>query len=300
MTLQEIDRFFQRNDRFSWINLSGGEIFLRPDLEEVLDVVLSRSRRLFLLDFPTTGQTPDQIESVIARTRERHRPPRWFVTVSLDGPPDLHDQIRGREGAFGRAVETYRRLSRLRTRDFRPFFGLTLQAANVDRVEETWRSLQKEIPQLAPEDLHVNYAHVSSHYYGNDESVLPPLEPARRELARLASERTSRWHPVAYLERRYQALLKSYLQTGRTPLPCAALAASCFIGDDWTVYPCSIYDRAVGNLRDHEFDLARLLAAETELARLREGIRQGDCPNCWTPCEAYQTILGSLGRRVRA
>ncbi|MCE9635950.1 MAG: radical SAM protein, partial [Planctomycetes bacterium] len=30
MTVEEVARFFERNPRFSWINLSGGEIWTRP------------------------------------------------------------------------------------------------------------------------------------------------------------------------------------------------------------------------------------------------------------------------------
>ncbi|MEQ8768705.1 MAG: radical SAM protein [Planctomycetota bacterium] len=297
MTFHEIDRFFERNRRFSWINLSGGEIFLRPDLEEILALILERCRRLFLLDFPTTGQTPERIESIVAATLKKRRPPRWYVTVSLDGPPEVHDRVRGREGAFERAVETYRRLWKLRDAGFRPFFGYTLQAANEGRLEEALAALRRAVPGLTADDLHVNYAHVSPHYYGNDASALPHAERALGELEAVTEQRTGHWHPVAYLERRYQKLLRRYLDSGRTPLPCAALTASCFISDDWTVHPCSIDGRVLGNLRDHDFDLETLWRSRDDLQELRDGIRRGECPNCWTPCEAYQTILGSLARR---
>ena len=32
--------------------------------------------------------------------------PKFFVTVSLEGPPSLHDRLRGRPGAFDAMVET--------------------------------------------------------------------------------------------------------------------------------------------------------------------------------------------------
>ena len=31
----------------------------------------------------------------------------------------------------------------------------------------------------------------------------------------------------------------------------------------------------------------------------RREIWRGECPQCWTACEAYQSILGNLGLRTR-
>jgi radical SAM protein with 4Fe4S-binding SPASM domain len=107
--------------------------------------------------------------------------------------------------------------------------------------------------------------------------------------------RGHRFHPVAWLERRYQALTPSFVETGRTPLPCRALASSVFVDARWNVFPCSMWDAPLGNLRESEFDLDALWRAERTVAMQRE-IEAGRCPNCWTPCEAYQTILGNLSR----
>jgi hypothetical protein len=45
--------------------------------------------------------------------------------------------------------------------------------------------------------------------------------------------------------------------------------------------------------------LAPIWRAEGTTATQRE-IWDGDCPNCWTACEAYHSILGNLARRFRA
>jgi len=54
------------------------------------------------------------------------------------------------------------------------------------------------------------------------------------------------------------------LTTGRTPMPCHALRASCFI-DPWgVVYPCITYSRPIGRLRDTGMKLEPMWhAAET-------------------------------------
>ena len=89
--------------------------------------------------------------------------------------------------------------------------------------------------------------------------------------------------------------MRGYLESGKTPMRCHALRSSCFI-DSWGhVYPCTIYDRKVGSLRDVDFDLARIWESD-EARQLQKEIWNYDCPQCWTPCEAYQSILGNFFR----
>ena len=76
------------------------------------------------------------------------------------------------------------------------------------------------------------------------------------------------------------------------------MSASCFI-DSWgNVFPCTIYDRKIGSLRDVDYDLARLWRTD-DADRLQREIWDYDCPQCWTPCEAYQSIMGNFLTRGR-
>src|SRR5438132_698409 len=54
ITPAEIDRFFQKWPHFSWVNLTGGEIFMRRDIEDVVAAVRRSCTGLYLLNFPTT------------------------------------------------------------------------------------------------------------------------------------------------------------------------------------------------------------------------------------------------------
>jgi radical SAM protein with 4Fe4S-binding SPASM domain len=94
------------------------------------------------------------------------------------------------------------------------------------------------------------------------------------------------------LENTYLRYLNKFLETGRTPMPCHALRASCFI-DPWgVVYPCITYSRPIGRLRDTGMRLAPIWDSH-EARQLQREIWSGDCPQCWTACEAYQSILGN-------
>jgi radical SAM protein with 4Fe4S-binding SPASM domain len=76
---------------------------------------------------------------------------------------------------------------------------------------------------------------------------------------------------------------------------CHALRSSCFI-DPWgTVFPCISYSRPLGRLRDTGMALDPIWRKAATAGVQRE-IWSGDCPQCWTACEAYQTILGNVLR----
>jgi radical SAM protein with 4Fe4S-binding SPASM domain len=76
---------------------------------------------------------------------------------------------------------------------------------------------------------------------------------------------------------------------------CHALRSSCFV-DSWgVVFPCTIYGRELGRLREVDYDLGRIWNSEAASA-LQSEIWGYQCPQCWTPCEAYQSIMGNFLR----
>jgi len=100
---REIGSFFQENSFLKKVTLYGGEIFLRKDL---LDIVrsLGPGRNIIL---PSNGtlvgerhvEELKRLDSVST------------MCISLDGPADIHDAIRGRSGTFRKAAEAARSLA---------------------------------------------------------------------------------------------------------------------------------------------------------------------------------------------
>lgn len=297
LSLAEIDSLFAHANRLSWINLTGGEIFQRDDITDIILSVVRQSRDLYLLNFPTNGFQTDEIISTVDRVLSDTRLPRLIVSVSMDGPPDLHDTIRGLPGSWEHAIETYRQLRKCCSGRFAVYLGHTVQTANIGRFFETVAASKEVVANLTVDDFHVNLAHFSGHYYDNaDKNAFPDPDRAAAELETIATQRRNKpFDPVSYIEHRYQRHLPTYLSSHRVPLTCQAAAASCFIDPTGTVYPCSVYDAPIGALRDYGMDLHRLWQS-TERTQIRGRICRAACPGCWTPCEAYQTLLANLLR----
>ena len=175
---------------------------------------------------------------------------------------------------------------------------MTLSAKNVDHFPQAFAAAERAVPGIGYADFHVNVVHESSNYLGNTDLGLrrnvsaAALADAADAYARLRGRATS---PVGFLERTYLKRVRQYLETGETPMRCHALRASCFV-DSWgNVFPCTIYNKKVGSLREVDYDLARIWNTP-EAAAVQAEIWKSQCPNCWTPCEAYQSILGNALR----
>lgn len=295
LSLEQIKKIFEKSNKFSWINLSGGEIFLRKDLLDIFKIIYENCKHLYLLDFPTNGFDTKLIVTSVKKILTLYNPAKLLVTVSLDGPPQLHDQIRNVSGSWESAVETFKQLRRLKNHKFNVFFGMTLQPSNIYRFDETFQSVNIQIGNVGYSEFHINLAQHSRHYYANPGTF--EFKDKREVWHNLCSiiklRKTPFISPIGFLERRYQHLAKIYLNKNKTPLPCQALSGSFFMDPTGNIYPCSVYDRILGNIVDFDYDICKLWNTNIR-HELRKEIRKGNCPSCWTPCEAYQNILANL------
>jgi radical SAM protein with 4Fe4S-binding SPASM domain len=294
LTLEEIRTFFARSNRFSWVDLTGGEISLRKDFVDIAQALLESCKSLLMLHYPTNGYLTDQ---VVRYTREvvKMKPEKLIITISTDGDEATNDRIRGVEGGYRRQLETFRRLREIPGVEV--VLGMTLSATNVNHFPDAFAAAKREIPDLEYRDFHVNIVNEGHYLHNDDLGLKQRIDPADlvRATDAYAELRGFGIGPVDYLERTYLRQVRRYLQTGRTPMRCHAMRSSCFV-DSWgNVFPCTIYDKKLGSLREVDYDLGTLWRSQEADALQRE-IWEYDCPQCWTPCEAYQSIMGNFLR----
>ncbi len=292
MTLDEIREFFRLNGSLSWIDVTGGEIFMREDILEVFEIIIESCPDLVYLHFPTNGTYPERAVEAAKFIKERTKA-SLVVTISLDGPKALHDRLRGLEGTFDSAVKTFVELKK--TGGLAVYFGMTFSEANIGLFEETLDELRPFYPKISIEDFHFNIPHCSPHYYGNEKAAQPEMSKVAAEFARLAALRKHSLSPLALFEKRYAQGVSPYLATGKSPIPCAALSATVFLTNEGDLFPCTIWDEKLGNIRDFGLSLKRFWESPKTVEAYRKASR-GQCPNCWTPCETFPALGKSLLR----
>lgn len=287
LTLDEFEKFaINSKDNLVWLNLSGGEPTDRTDLIDIIRVFEKNCPHLSIINFTTNALNFDSLKEVALYLSSN--PDRIIgINVSIDGPPAIHDRIRGTKGGFDKAISALKMLRSIP--NIQSSAALTIFPSNQDHIEETLLAIQKEIPDFALKDFHINFPHTSDHYYGNDKinySSRIQLEKVKPFL-KIQSQNLSAFD---YVEVIYQDLLKEYAKTKISPLKCAALKSNIYISEKGEIYPCTIWDKPLGSLRDHSFDLKQILDKELS-KKTRKLIVDKKCPNCWTPCEAFPTIL---------
>ncbi len=268
-----------------WVNLTGGEPFLRDDIPEIAAAVHAALPKLAVLDFPTTGQRTD---AILAGCREIATLgiPRVFVSISIEGPSELHDTLRGRPGAFENAMRTYAGLRAMP--GIRPYLGMTLSSRNAHAVGETLAAVRARGLAVGYRDLHLNVYTESGHYYANVGGAPQAPEGLEETLRQALRAREGSWDPADVIESVYLRQLPVHLRTGRSPVPCKSLRAGFFVNVQGDLFPCTVWDRRLGNV--FETPLPTLLASHAA-DEARRIIAKDACPGCWSPCEAHPSIV---------
>jgi len=295
LSAAEIGRVLGRMHELVWLDLTGGEPFVRRDIAEVFDAVVDNVPGLAILHFQTNGWLVDRVARHTQRLRDRlHAGIELIVTVSIDGPAAVHDEIRGKPGSYARAIATARRLREIEGVDVH--IGTTLTSRNHDVLDATWAALCADIPDLARTHWHMNAMQTSAHFYDNadTEALRVPVGAA------LVRHLAARGMPATLAEAVESVYLVNlaFVQRGEpSAIGCQALRSTMFLSPEGDVFPCHIYDRPLGNVRER--DVLEIWAS-TAVADARRDIEALACGGCFSACEAYPAIAGAPLATLRA
>jgi len=106
MSLELFDQLLAQSGRFlrrPVIHLYGGEPLCHPEFDRI---VKSLSQRGFGATMNTNGEFLEKYADLIAGS------PIRMINVSVDGPQDIHDNIRQRPGLFNQAISGMKKLRR--------------------------------------------------------------------------------------------------------------------------------------------------------------------------------------------
>lgn len=259
------------------VNLTGGEPFLRDDLAEVHAAVKSACPRARTV-ISTNGILTKRVVASVRQIASVE--PAVGIAVSVDGPPNVHDRLRGMPGVFDKAVATIKTLQDTGFTNLRIAFTAT--RSNALHLTETY-ALAK--------DLGVQFTcaveHSSEHYFHSDHAPKPlPLEDLRPQFEQVMQEELRSFSPKRWARAWFMQGLYDFASGRGRPLPCRAGSDFFFMDPSADVYACNARPLRMGNLAEQDFDTLwhspEAEAARREVARCR--------PGCWMICTARTAI----------
>ena len=300
LSLDEIELIFKSMDRLYFLNISGGEPFLREDLTEIIRLA-KKYLSPNIIHIPSNGIAVDLIEKRVKEILEVLSDGKTTLTIklSLDGVGKRHDEIRGVKGNFDRVIETYRRLSKLKEKY--PYFHLGINTIiskfNVDHLDEIVEFVKK----LKPDSFVTEVAEIRSELFNLQSDITPDPETyemlIRKFMARtkhdLKYKRSiSRLTDVSRLV--YYEYVIRILREKRQVLPCYAGITNAHLNPYGDVWPCCVlgYEKSMGNLRDFDYNFKELWNSE-QANTVRNYIKSGKC-YCPLANQAYFNMICSL------
>jgi MoaA/NifB/PqqE/SkfB family radical SAM enzyme len=277
-SLEEWKKLFQNlgsKDVF-WVTISGGEPFLRKDLEQVVCALYDICSPS-IINIPTNGILSDRIPQLTRNIAAHCKNAHIVVNVSIDEIGDKHDEIRSVPGNYDKAVETVSALKALRMPNLSVGIHTVISKFNVTRIPEIYmhlRSLEPDsyITEIAEERVEL-------------DTIGADITPAYEDYARavdflIKKLKYERFDEVGRIARafriEYYRLVKRILTERRQVIPCYSGFASAQVAPDGDVWMCCIKAKSIGNLRDVDYDFNKVWFSE-ESDVLRRSIKRGEC-----------------------
>lgn len=227
-------------DGLDFVNITGGEPFLREDLPEIVEAVLAKAKRVVI---STNGYFTDRVTALGRRMGDK-----VGFRVSLEGLPAANDAVRGIKDGFDHGLRTLLELQGLGVTDIG--FGMTVSDRNAKDLVELYRLAQATGFEFATAATHNSfYFHKHDNAFEDPEAVAGEFERLARLL--LATRRPKNWFR-AY----FNMGLANKVRGLARPLPCEAGSDLFFVDPAGNVMPCngSAEPMVMGNLHEDSFE----------------------------------------------
>ncbi len=243
-------------------NITGGEPFLRSDIQEIVDILKKKSKRIVI---STNGFFTDRILKVAKKNKN------IGIRISIEGLPAANDDLRGIKNGFDHGLRTLLELQRLGLKDIG--FGTTVSDRNAKDMIELYQLAKAMGLEFATAAVHNSYYF---HKFDNAIAKQEEVESCFKELIDelLKTRRLKNWFR-AY----FNYGLINYVRGNKRLLPCEAGTENFFVTPSGDILPCNGSDEewVLGNLKEQNWkDIWHGIKAEEVRSRVRNCSK-----NCW-------------------
>lgn len=284
LKVEEFNKIFQSLGKSPyWFTMSGGEPFLREDLDYICESAYDNCRPA-IINIPTNGILTNTITNTTRKILEACPKTSVVINMSLDGVDAKHDEIRRVPGNFNKSLETFQKLRNLRSEFPNLELGIhsVVSKFSINHLLETYafaKSLNPDsfITEVAEErsELFTKNTGIAPEPKEYERSINHLLEMMKKEAPTSAKKVSSTTRAFRLI---YYRIATQVLREKRQIIPCYAGYASCQITPMGDIWPCCVlgYDATMGNLRTVEYDFNKVWCSE-KAQQIRKSIFKGEC-----------------------
>ena len=165
-----------------FINLTGGEPFIREDLPEIVEECYKHSSRIVI---STSGWFEDRVIELAKRF------PNIGIRISIEGLSQKNDELRGRPGGFDKGLRTLLTLKQMGLKDIG--FGCTVSNNNSADMLSLYQLSLSLGMEFATAAFH------NSYYFHKDDNRITNRDEVCRNFEQLIEWQLKEKHPDAML-----------------------------------------------------------------------------------------------------
>lgn len=249
-----------------FVNITGGEPFVREDLEDIVSVLFQKAPRVVI---STSAWYSDKIINLAKKF------PNIGIRISIEGLSQKNDELRGRPGGFDKGLKTLLDLRELGVKDIG--FGITVSNNNSSDLLSLYQLSKSLNMEFATAAFH------NSYYFHKYDNIITNKDEVISNFEKLIALQLKENSPKSWFRAFFNTGLINYIEGNRRMLPCEAGLVNFFVDPYGDVYPCNgleeeYWKESMGNiLQVKSFnDIWESEQAE----KVRDMVRK--CPkNCW-------------------
>jgi len=249
-----------------FINLTGGEPFIREDLSDIVEECYKHTPRIVI---STSGWFEDRVVELAKKF------PNIGIRISIEGLSQKNDELRGHIGGFDKGLRTLLTLKDMGLKDIG--FGCTVSNNNSKDMLSLYQLSKSLNMEFATAAFH------NSYYFHKEDNVITNKDEVCKNFEQLIEWQLKEHHPKSWFRAFFNMGLINYIEGSKRMLPCEAGMMNFFIDPYGEVYPCNgleekYWMKSMGNIRKtpNFMDIWNSKEAED----VRNMVRK--CPkNCW-------------------
>jgi MoaA/NifB/PqqE/SkfB family radical SAM enzyme len=241
-------------------NITGGEPFVREDIEDFIQVIRPKSKRIVI---STNGYFTDRIVALAGKH------PYLGFRVSLEGLPAANDELRGLKDGFDHGLRTLLQLKAMKIKDVG--FGITVSDRNARDMRELYRLAEGLKMEFATAVTHNSYYfHKMDNEFRDKNMIIREFRGLIKDLFK--TRRLKNWFRAYFNEG-----LVNFVRGGARPLPCEVGTDLFFVDPFGRVLTCNGREFVMGSLKDKIF--SEIWNSE-EAGQARRSV-ETCTQNCW-------------------